>query len=186
MQPIERFFAKVAKGETCWQWTGATRGTRQKRGCFWNGSKNVDAARWLYAHLHPTEPLDGKVVRHSCDNPLCVNPAHLLTGTQADNVADMWARGRANVEAIKAGAAKGVAMLMADPSLRARGPSHGMYGKAHLKGEANKAAKLSEDDVRTIRTLAGELSQRAIARRFGVSQGVVWRVIQGETWSHVQ
>lgn len=34
------------------------------------------------------------VVRHTCDNPPCVNPLHLLGGTQADNVADKWARGR--------------------------------------------------------------------------------------------
>jgi hypothetical protein len=36
-----------------------------------------------------------KVVRHSCDNPPCINPAHLLGGTQADNVHDMHERGRA-------------------------------------------------------------------------------------------
>lgn len=43
-------------------------------------------------------PKDGapheNVVRHSCDNPPCCNPKHLILGTQGQNVADMIARGR--------------------------------------------------------------------------------------------
>jgi len=38
-------------------------------------------------------PVEG-VSRHTCDNPPCVNPDHLIEGTQADNVADAVRRGR--------------------------------------------------------------------------------------------
>lgn len=37
---------------------------------------------------------EGHVVRHKCDNPPCINPDHLETGTQADNVQDAKSRGR--------------------------------------------------------------------------------------------
>lgn len=36
----------------------------------------------------------GKVVRHTCDNPRCINPEHLLLGTQLENIQDIVDRGR--------------------------------------------------------------------------------------------
>ncbi len=36
----------------------------------------------------------GAILRHTCDNPACVNPEHLLWGTHADNVQDCVSRGR--------------------------------------------------------------------------------------------
>jgi hypothetical protein len=41
--------------------------------------------------------LPGNVIRHTCDNPKCINPDHLLQGTHADNVADRVARGRSAI-----------------------------------------------------------------------------------------
>jgi hypothetical protein len=37
---------------------------------------------------------DGKVVRHKCDNTMCINPEHLELGTHADNMSDMKRRNR--------------------------------------------------------------------------------------------
>ncbi len=39
----------------------------------------------------------GKIIRHRCDVPLCVNPAHLLEGTKKDNTHDMMRRKRNKV-----------------------------------------------------------------------------------------
>jgi hypothetical protein len=37
---------------------------------------------------------DNLHVLHACDNPPCMNPAHLFLGTDADNAADKVAKGR--------------------------------------------------------------------------------------------
>lgn len=49
--------------------------------------------RWVYEMVCGPIP-DGLVIRHTCDNPACVNIDHLLIGTHADNVADKVSRGR--------------------------------------------------------------------------------------------
>ncbi len=52
----------------------------------------------------------------------------------------------------------------------------------HNRGERNVGAKLSESDVREIRTQS-ELSQREMAERFGVSQSLISRIRSGCTWA---
>lgn len=54
--------------------------------------------RLVYCQNRGLELADikGQVVRHTCDNRLCVNPEHLVIGSQADNVQDMHERGRAS------------------------------------------------------------------------------------------
>lgn len=37
---------------------------------------------------------EGHLICHTCDNPPCINPEHLFTGTMQQNIDDMWAKGR--------------------------------------------------------------------------------------------
>ncbi len=49
---------------------------------------------WCEKHGVSIDSIRGKVVRHSCDNPRCINPDHLLLGTQTDNMNDKAQRRR--------------------------------------------------------------------------------------------
>ena len=53
------------------------------------------------------------------------------------------------------------------------------------KGEAHGQAKLREADIRIIRALVGQVSQRALAARFGVSDRTIRDIQRGKTWTHV-
>ena len=90
----ERFssFVKIFDTDECIEWPSRS---REKRGYGWFTfrRKNQRAHRASYEiHIGPIPA--GQVVRHKCDNPPCVNPAHLELGTQADNINDAVKRGR--------------------------------------------------------------------------------------------
>ncbi len=57
-----------------------------------NGRSRL-AHRLAYERAHGPIP-DGNVVMHKCDVKLCINPAHLMTGTMADNNLDKKVKGR--------------------------------------------------------------------------------------------
>lgn len=59
-------------------------------------SRCVNLHRLVYCEANGLrlEDIQGKVVRHTCDNPRCIEPTHLLIGTRADNNRDRAERGR--------------------------------------------------------------------------------------------
>jgi hypothetical protein len=91
----------------CWLWTGTCTPGRKSAGVgygwFRRSKKMIYAHRASYECTHGDGSAAGLMVRHSCDLPLCVNPDHLLLGTNADNMQDMRERGRSN-KGVKNGA----------------------------------------------------------------------------------
>lgn len=82
------FWRKVitAGPEDCWEWQGATSTTGY--GMFRGEKAHRFSARTAGMDI------EGRVVRHGCDNKLCVNPNHLQPGTHIENMRDASERKR--------------------------------------------------------------------------------------------
>lgn len=96
---IDRFWKKVSKTDHCWIWTGWCN-PQYGHGQFRYEGKLLGAHVFSYM-LHNNVEKPKLFVRHTCDNPPCVNPSHLLLGTHGDNMQDMVDRGRHKTHGVK-------------------------------------------------------------------------------------
>jgi hypothetical protein len=122
----------------------------------------------------------GLIVCHSCDVPTCCNPAHLFSGTYADNNADASAKGR-----LACGDRSGARL---HPERLARGDANGsrLHPERLRRGSMAARSRLSEEQVRSIRErhAAGGVSMRGLAREYGVSHPAVAAILHGRSWRH--
>lgn len=93
---LERFEAQFIRGrqDECWIWIG----TKKQKG-YGELSLGIKPRKLIKAHrlawILAYGPIpDNLFVLHKCDQPSCVNPDHLFLGTNADNMADCFLKGR--------------------------------------------------------------------------------------------
>jgi hypothetical protein len=94
---FRRFWSKVEKGSQtqCWLWRGGRQSSGHGRFFVVDDGRNTSVSANAFALLlHTGSRPDGAYCLHRCDNPPCVNPAHLYWGTPQQNMDDMWARDR--------------------------------------------------------------------------------------------
>jgi hypothetical protein len=177
----DRFWSKVdnsAGPDACWLWTAC-------RGKFGYGMFQVKFKRSMTAHrlswiIASGDISAGLLVCHRCDNPPCVNPAHLFLGTNSDNIADRHVKGR-DASGFRNGA-------YTQPHRLPRGEHHGSRTKPDRtsRGSDVGTSKLTEPMVADIISLHRAGVTRAdIARRMGIGWTTADAIVKRRTWAHV-
>jgi hypothetical protein len=150
----------------CWIWKGKRAGNgygELREGG--RGTKRHLAHRVSW-QIHRGAISKGVLVLHTCDNPPCVNPNHLFLGTVGDNSQDAMKKGRLR-------GLFGVGPGRKSQPLVTRVP----------RGEAHYKAKLTEEQVREIRS--DSRTGRQIAADYGISDVLVSQIKKRKVWKHI-
>jgi hypothetical protein len=109
--------------------------------------EQIGAHRYSFILAHGSIP-DSAGILHRCDNPPCVNPAHLYAGTQKSN--------------------------MADAALRQRLPRGERHYQAKLTAESVRVIRLRHAAGETMAALALEFGVCRVSV-FSVVHGETWK-----------
>lgn len=133
--------------------------------------KCVRTHRFVYSVYHNIDLVAGDVIMHTCDNPACANPKHLVLGTHATNCADKVAKGR-----------------------QATGKGHGRYRtgrftkemlliKVHPDDRSNRS--ISRERLPFVREAIknrGDKTLKAVAEELGIKYYVIRDLNQGKLY----
>lgn len=152
---ISEFWSRVEiKGASeCWPW---------KRGVDRDGYGRFEAfgcsraAHQIALLIHTGKHWGKLSTLHSCDSPICCNPAHLSLGTTGRNNQERAERGRS--------------------ATGSRSGAHIYYG-SELTDDIVR-------EIRNLYS-SGELNQPKLAKKFGVHQTCISSIVLNKTWKHV-
>jgi len=184
-----RFWSKVNKSgpahpydptaEPCWTWSFNR--NRQGYGQFQYEGRSRCAHRVAFRLVNGRWPTPCGL--HTCDNPPCCNPSHIIEGTLRDNVAQMMARGR---QAKGPGVPRNQVGAKGDRNGMRRYPERNHFRYDKWLGERHARSKLTDALVHQIMALSATgITNQAIAVRVGVSDATVSKVRLGQIWKHV-
>ncbi len=155
---IAKFWERIVRREGCWGWNGSrmTRAGELSYSLLIVGRRDLRMLAHRAAWEITVGPIpDGQVACHRCDNPPCPNPHHLFLGAQADNLADMRAKGRGHVNTF---------------------PSGHAHPNAKLNEELVRAIRMRRDDGAALALIGAE---------FGLDPSTVHDIVRRRTWKHV-
>jgi hypothetical protein len=150
---LSRILKMTSIGAGCWNWIGS------KDRC---GYGKMRFGRESLAHrlswlAHGNSIPAGYYICHKCDNPSCVNPDHMFSGPQVENVRDMFSKGRDN------------------------GPKGIRVNTAVLSPEdVLEIRKIYREKMGKLRVRRGTME--SLSRKYGVHKSTIHHVVRGKTW----
>ena len=159
----------------CWIWQGYL--DKDGYGKLQINNKRDRAHRWSYKIFKKDVSKD-ILICHHCDNPSCVNPNHLFSGTQKDNMQDAVKKNRMSC------GEKHFSKI--NPQLVSRGKKHSkIMKKVSAKGEKHCRAKLTEKQIKEIRRLCQFKGNKEISELFDVSRSLIEKIKYRKIWKHI-
>jgi hypothetical protein len=145
---------KIAEPDECWEWQAEVDEWGYGRIFFNGAARRVRAHRMSWMLTCGPIPV-GQCVLYRCDNPRCVNPAHLFLGTIADNNKDALHKGRHR---------------------------HGdVHGEQHY---AAKLTQAQVQEIRRVYA-EGNATHQQLADSFHVSRRQIGDIINHKYWRHI-
>lgn len=211
----ERFWSKVNKDAPngCWEWTASKNNMGYGMfSCRALGYHDKKLAHRLSYTASKGDIPDGLHIMHACDNPACVNPAHLSAGTRSDNMRDCANKFRHTSRKVTHDqhrqilhdyiAGKTPKEISADYRIPMNSVSDYTSGRirAWLLGkdgfptldqiaaakQTKPGAKITADQVRQIKAdLRDGLTGVAIAAKYGLHKATVSDIRRGKIWRDV-
>jgi len=206
---IKKFLSKFTIGEDddCWNWNG-----RLDNGGYGKLSASTPKHTTLMAHrvsytLYVGNIMDGMIIMHMCDNPRCVNPKHLMMGTQKENIEDCVNKNRRspqdgsnnNSAKLTEDEVKQILKLYIEESMNAEVIAekyrvgrktvfrivNGDYwgGVEGQRVKKYRNIKLDIEKARTIRKLYSEgVTQKELSLIYSVDDCTIYNVIANRRW----
>lgn len=160
----------------CWEWQRAR--VSKGYGSYRVGDRSTTAHRHAFELTFGPIP-KGMQVCHKCDNPPCINPAHLFLGTNQENQLDSMAKGRRDHLMGSSLPTATCSRCGKETRWQASTRPRKFCSRECQRATIRKIDPSLRQSIREA-ILSGDTTQAETARRLGVSDMTIWSLVHGK------